>query len=85
MHADRNGTWGPHPGYALLPALAILGACGWLLSRNQEPIAPSGTAVTAMKPVEGSVAALGEMPIEVRYGVPTAATAYLWKAKQQLP
>ena len=84
MHADRNGTWGPHPGYALLPALAILGFCGWILSRNQGPIAPpSGTAVTAMKPIEGADG--GEMPIEVRYGVPTEATAYLWKAKQQLP
>lgn len=79
MTAYRGNIWGPHPKHAILPLLLVLGAVGWVAYKNFESVQSfTATKVTAMKPVEGAEAAVDELPIEVRYGVPTERTLHLW-------
>lgn len=86
MTAYWGTTWGPHPKYALLPLLLVLGVVGWVAYKNPEAFQSStATRVTAMKPVEGGEAAVSEMPIAVRYGVPTEQTVHLWTEHKSVP
>jgi hypothetical protein len=81
MFAWDSSVLGPHPKYAIVPVLAVLAVVGWVAAKNPGPVeVPAGTWVTAMKPVEGSDTAppSPELPIEVRYGVPTEKTLHLW-------
>lgn len=79
MRSNAQGFWGPHPAYALLPVLAIIGVSGWVWFANRGPLPDAArVAVTAMKPLGGAAADPAEMPIEVRYGVPTERTLHLW-------
>ena len=86
MSRWNSRVWGPHPKYAILPALCVLGVVGWLAYRYPEPIdSPRATAVTTMKPVEGTASApvSATLPMEVLYGVPTVETMHLWPGPHQ--
>jgi hypothetical protein len=79
MGTAMSNIWGPHPKYAILPVILVLGVIGWLAAENPGPIErPAAQPVTAMKPIVGTEAAAQPMPIEVRYGVPTERTLHLW-------
>ena len=79
MGIHKAGIWGPHPKYAVLPVLLVLGVVSWVAAKNPGPIAAAtAQKVTAMKPIEGSPAATQELPMEVVYGVPTERTLHLW-------
>ena len=85
MTSYRANNWGPHPKHALLPLLLVLGVVGWVAYKNPEPLQSStATKVTAMKPVEGGEAVVNELPIEVRYGVPTEQTLHLWPGNKSV-
>jgi hypothetical protein len=77
MRLPVNSTWGPHPIHALLPAVVMLAFSGWVWFANRGPLPALPVAVVALRPVDGTAAAT-EMPIEVRYGVPTERTLHLW-------
>ena len=48
------GLPGPHPKYAVVPALLVLGLLGWVAANNPAPSAVAASvAVVAMKPIEG--------------------------------
>lgn len=79
MGTTMSSIWGPHPKYAILPVMLVLGVIGWVAAKNPGPIErPATQKVTAMKPIEGAEAAAQPLPIEVRYGVPTERTLHLW-------
>jgi hypothetical protein len=79
MRLSASQTWGPHPLFAILPVVAMLGCSGWIWLANRGPLpAPSEVAIVALKPVTGLSAEPAELPIEVRYGVPTERTLHLW-------
>ncbi|MCE9631913.1 MAG: hypothetical protein K8S94_14510 [Planctomycetia bacterium] len=79
MRSSTPGFWGPHPLHAILPVLAIIGFSGWVWFANRGPLADTARmAVTALKPIDGTAADPAELPIEVRYGVPTERTLHLW-------
>jgi len=79
MGTTMSNIWGPHPKYAILPVILVLGVIGWLATENPGPIErPAAQTVMAMKPIEGTEAAAQPLPIEVRYGVPTERTLHLW-------
>ena len=89
--------WGPPLRWALIPSAAV-GAVVATVLLNQQPgevLAPP-VKVTALKPLsadaldapsvtQGSegVADLERMPMEVRYGVPSSSTAFLWVDRPQ--
>jgi hypothetical protein len=79
MENHPAGIWGPHPKYAVLPLVLVLGVVGWVAAENPGPIAAAtAQRVTAMKPIGGSPAAAQDLPTEVLYGVPTERTLHLW-------
>jgi hypothetical protein len=79
MGNHQAGIWGPHPKYAVLPVILVLGVVGWVAAKNPGPIAAAtAEKVTAMKPIEGEHAGTQELPMEVVYGVPTERTLHLW-------
>jgi len=79
MGTTMSNIWGPHPKYAVLPVLLVVGVVGWVAAKNPGPIAAlTAKKVTAMKPVEGTQASMQELPIQVVYGVPTEQTLHLW-------
>jgi hypothetical protein len=83
MEDHPASTWGPHPKYAILPLVLVLGVVGWVAAKNPGPIAaPTAQKVTAMKPTEGSPAVNQELPTEVLYGVPTERTLHLWPKEE---
>lgn len=85
MTSYRGNNWGPHPKHALLPLLLVLGVVGWVAYKNPGSLQSStATKVTAMKPVEGGETAVNELPIEVRYGVPTEQTLHLWPGNKSV-
>jgi len=64
-----------------VPVLAVLAVVGWVAVKSPGPVeVQTGTPVTVMKPVEGTDLAppSADMPIEVRYGVPSEGTLHLW-------
>ena len=86
MKGWNSSIWGPHPKYAILPVLFVLGVVGWLAYKQPEPAESSlATTVTAMKPVEGTALApvSATLPVEVLYGVPTMETMHLWPGPHQ--
>lgn len=84
MSNHLAGVWGPHPKYAVLPVLLVMGVVGWVAAKNPGPIAvPTAQKVTAMKPVEGTQAITQELPTEVLYGVPTERTLHLWPEQER--
>jgi hypothetical protein len=62
--------------FALLPAAAILAFSGWVWFANRGPLPTAPVKVVALKPVDGFTPP--DLPIEIRYGVPTAPTLPLW-------
>jgi hypothetical protein len=79
MNACQGSIWGPHPKYAVLPVLLVVGVVGWVAYTNPGPVEVSAAQkVTVMKPVEGMVPGIQEVPIEAVYGVPTERTMHLW-------
>jgi len=82
MSSWNSNVWGPHPKHAVVPAIAVLAVVAWVAAKNPGPLQAStgGTPVTVMKPVEGATVALprAEMPVEVRYGVPSQKNLHLW-------
>ena len=80
----RADIWGPHPKYAVLPVLLVLGVVGWVAAKNPGPIAaPTAQKVTVMKPIAGAQADTQELPTEVLYGVPTERTLHLWPEQER--
>jgi hypothetical protein len=74
-----NKFWGPHPKHAILPVLLVVGVVGWVSAQNPGPMeAVKAQKVIAMKPIEGALPAVQEMPTEILYGVPTERTVHLW-------
>lgn len=85
MFSWESSVWGPHPKYAVVPVLAVIAVVGWVAANNPGSIeVPTGTPVVVMKPVEGTDLAppSADMPIEVRYGVPSERTLHLWPESQ---
>lgn len=90
------GSLGPHPKYAVLPVLLVLALLGWVAANNPAPVAsPDAVTVVAMRPVDGGAEApaaaasqtpspitAAGLPIEVLYGVPSAATMDLWAPRR---
>jgi len=89
--------WGPPLRWALIPSAAV-GAVVATVLLNQQPgeVLAHPVKVTALKPLsadaldapsvtQGSegVADLERMPMEVRYGVPSSSTAFLWVDRPQ--
>jgi len=79
-----SGFWGPRPQWALLPVLVVAGI---VVSVARGPV-----VVTARRPVDTDApmdvsprgagdSSPAEMPIEVRYGVPSLRTAGLWSGR----
>jgi len=76
---STRGSWGPHPKYAILPVSAVLSVIAWVAIQNPAPVAnPTAQKITVMKPIDGIAVGTTQMPIEVRYGVPTERTLHLW-------
>lgn len=86
MDRFPQGFWGPRFRFAALPILAV----AVLVIRVAGSTGPTGqagaTPVTVLKPVSDGIAVpdvgaaipAGEMPIEVRYGVPSTRTIRFW-------
>ncbi len=82
-----SGFWGPRPRWALIPLLAV---AGFVAAIAPDRASTGPVAVTVLKPASGDAALdlsdAGEipavMPIEVRYGVPSPQTAWLWTERR---
>ncbi len=77
MRSPANDAWGPRPMFAVLPAVALLAFSGWVWFANRGPLPSAPVTVVALKPLDGAIAGT-DLPIEVRYGVPTEPTLPLW-------
>jgi hypothetical protein len=99
MMTISPGLLGPHPKYAVVPVLLVLGLLGWVAANNPAPPAApeaDAVAVVAMKPIEGGdeapaapgadrarvIRTTAGLPVEVLYGMPSAATMDLWSPRR---
>jgi hypothetical protein len=79
-----SGFWGPRPQWALLPVLVMAGivvsvARGPVVVTARRPIDTDAPA--DLSPKEAGDSSPADMPIEVRYGVPSPRTAGLWSGR----